>query len=125
MRDTLARAAPGPARIYGTAPPGRFVLGGRKPVTINLFKWLRTSADGAPVFAPPVRIEAPFNARAFVFRFPAILNDCLAIGRLAHTNGRMPCDNGRLAHTNGRLAHTSGRLAHTSGQMPCDNGQMP
>ncbi|OAM90309.1 VCBS repeat-containing protein [Termitidicoccus mucosus] len=70
VRDTLTHVVLGTARVYGSAQPDLFVLGGRKPVTVNLFKWLRTSDDGAPVFAPPVQVEAPFSARAFVFQTP-------------------------------------------------------
>ncbi len=49
----------GAAFVYGGQRPDIFVNGRGKTSALFLFKWLRDSPVGVPIFAPPVEVKAP------------------------------------------------------------------
>ncbi len=51
----------GSARVYGGAQPDLFLTGYGGPRRVYLCRWLRNTADGAPVFAAPEVVKSPFT----------------------------------------------------------------
>lgn len=61
----------GAAFVYGGGQPDLFVIGRGRTQGLFLCRWLRTAADGAPVFAPPERIlHAPKEPKGTVLQTP-------------------------------------------------------
>lgn len=61
----------GSAHVYEGQKPDLFIAGrSRTTPPLYLFKWLRTTEDGVPVFAPPVEIKSPFTSNGTIFQAP-------------------------------------------------------
>lgn len=56
----------GTARVFGGKRPDLFLAAGGKADSLCLFRWLRDTLDGTPVFAPPLRVESPYANRGTI-----------------------------------------------------------
>ncbi len=68
---SLYSEIPGAASVYGGARPDLFVVAAeRKSGTLLLYRWLRDSPDGVPVFGEPREISAPIVLNGTIFEMP-------------------------------------------------------
>lgn len=62
--------AVGAASVFGGERPDLFVRGQAHSRALYLFKYLRDDPQGAPIFAPAMPVESPYEDRDFVFQTP-------------------------------------------------------
>ena len=62
--------AVGAAYVFGGARPDLFIRGQSHSRASYLFKYLRDDPQGAPIFAPAIPVESPYEDRDFVFQTP-------------------------------------------------------
>ncbi len=58
----------GHARVFRGKQPDLFVAGYGGPQAVNLFRWVDTAENGAPVFAQPVEVKCAFKEQGSVFQ---------------------------------------------------------
>jgi len=64
---TLHHTVMGAVSVYGSASPDLFVYGNLRTAGLMLFRWLRHSPDGVPIFAPAVPVSAPGEGNGTIF----------------------------------------------------------
>lgn len=68
---SISQEVLGAASVYGSARPDLFVAArGKTESTLYLFRWLRDSPEGAPIFAPPRKIDGPASSMGTIFQAP-------------------------------------------------------
>lgn len=60
----------GSAYVFGSDKPDIFVIGRGGVKGVYLFKWLRDSPDGVPIFARPIPISSAFSERGTIIQTP-------------------------------------------------------
>lgn len=77
----------GAARVYDSPEPDLFVTGAGRTTGLYLFRWVRNSEKGIPVFDEPVRIESPYTLQGTVLQTPdhVIHGLWLDKGKIVHT----------------------------------------
>ena len=58
----------GSAFVYGKEYPDLFVVGTGKTTELYLFKWLKCTDDGTPVFDEPVVVKSPFKINGSILQ---------------------------------------------------------
>ena len=53
----------GCAYVYNAEQPDIFVAGDHRYTFLHLYRWIKTSPDGIPIFGEPIDIKVPFSCR--------------------------------------------------------------